>query len=101
MILQYLLFEICIEEARFSKSVAIFFDMLIPIVLVPFPMGFVAINNLPFNSYAHHIRKKPNKSTLLLRSSPDFIEASIKYRFKHPLLIPDIVLPFMSPHPPL
>jgi orotidine-5'-phosphate decarboxylase len=42
-ILQYLLLEMCIEFARFSNSSAIAFAILMPMVLVPFPMGFVAI----------------------------------------------------------
>ncbi len=43
MILQYLLFEILMEEERRSNSPAILFGMLIPTVLVPFPTGFVVI----------------------------------------------------------
>lgn len=41
--LQYLLVDMCIDLARISSSAAILFDMLIPMVLVPLPIAFVAI----------------------------------------------------------
>ena len=42
--LQYLLVERCMELARSSSSFAISIDMLIPIVFVFLPIGFVAIS---------------------------------------------------------
>ena len=37
---------ICIDNERFSSSFAIFAFILIPIVFVPFPIGFVAMTHL-------------------------------------------------------
>ncbi|MEN7972701.1 MAG: hypothetical protein ABFR47_02580, partial [Verrucomicrobiota bacterium] len=47
MTLQYLLVERCMEHARFSSSSATSLDMLMPIVFVFFPIGFVAIVGSP------------------------------------------------------
>ena len=48
IILQYLLLEMCMELERFSSSFAIFSFMLIPIVFMPLPTGFVPIIILHF-----------------------------------------------------
>ena len=40
----YLLLLMCMEVARFSKSSAIFLHILMPMVFVPLPIGFVAIS---------------------------------------------------------
>lgn len=64
MTLQYFLLEMPLDLEHRSNSPAIFFGMLIPMVLVPFPMGFVVIV-FPFYSNVRVETMRPLGSTLV------------------------------------